>query len=374
MNAKGSLRIIHISDIHLDSPFAGLDVKTSEARRCEHREAFLSALGLATEKGCELMLISGDLFDCGYVTEETVSLVLSAIGKCPYPVVLCPGNHDPYTPNGIYSRKALPENLYIFTREEMDRFDFDSLGVSVHGYAFLSNRYFHDPFDSGYELKEGYINLLCAHTELEEVIPKFAHIKSSRFDGSGFAYAALGHVHKHSEPVSAGSTVYSYGGFAFGRSFDELGFGRMLLVDIDRDAGVTAIESLQISDKQYAIDSLDVSGAEETQDVLSRIAALISERGYGEETSLRVVLGGTVSPDLILPEPNGAELGVALLQIENDTLPILDTEYLEGDVSLKGALYRQLLPKLRSDDARERRVAAEALRIGLCALEGKSFI
>ena len=374
MNGKGSVRIIHISDIHLDSPFAGLDVKTGDARRRSQREAFLSALRLATEKGCELMLISGDLFDCGYVTEATVSAVLSEIGKCPYPVVLCPGNHDPYTPSGIYARKNLPENFFVFTREEMDRFDFDSLGVSVHGYAFLSNRYFHDPFDSGYELKDGYINLLCAHTELDEVIPKFAPIKSSRFDGSGFAYAALGHVHKHTEPTRAGSTVYSYGGFAFGRSFDELGFGRMLLVTIDRDAGVTGVESLRIADKQYAIETLDVSGAEEAQDVLPRIAALIKDRGYGEETSLRVVLGGTVSPDLTLPEISGSDVGVALLQIENDTLPILDTEYLESDVSLKGALYRQLLPKLRSDDERERRVAAEALRIGLCALEGKTFI
>ena len=374
MNGKGSLRIIHISDIHLDSPFAGLDVKTADVRRREHREAFLSALSLATEKGCELMLISGDLFDCGYVTEQTVSLVLAAIGKCPFPVVLCPGNHDPYTPNGIYSRKTLPENLYVFTREEMDRFDFDSLGVSVHGYAFLSNRYFHDPFDSGYELKEGYINLLCAHTELDETIPKFAPIKSSRFDGSGFAYAALGHVHKHAEPVRAGSTVYCYGGFAFGRSFDELGFGRMLLVIVDREVGVTAIEPLRIADKQYAIESLDVSGAEEAQDIISRIAALVSERGYGDETSLRVVLGGTVSPELTLPELKGKDVGTALLQLENETLPILDSEYLESDISLKGALYRQLLPKLRSDDERERRVAAEALRIGLCALEGKSFI
>ena len=369
-----NLRIIHISDIHLDSPFAGLDVKSGEAKRARHREAFLSALGTATDRGCELMLISGDLFDCGYVTEATVSSVLAAIGKCPFPVVLSPGNHDPYTQNGIYARKNLPENLYIFTREEMDRFDFDDLGISVHGYAFLSNRFFHDPFDSGYELKEGYINLLCAHTELDETIPKFAPIRSSRFESSGFAYAALGHVHKHADAVRAGQTVYSYGGFAFGRSFDELGFGRMLAVEIARDATVLSVESIKISDSRYAIDSLDVSGATEPIEVEEKIKALIVERGYGEETSLRVVLGGTVSPDLTLPSLDAESVGLTLLQIEDETLPLLDTDYLEADVSLKGALYRQLLPKLSSDDERERRVAAEALRIGLCALEGKSFI
>lgn len=374
MSEKNSIRIIHISDIHLDSPFAGLDVRESDVRRREHREAFLSALEKAKDLGCELMLIAGDLFDCGYVTEATVSAVMSAIEKLPFPVVLSPGNHDPYTSGGIYARKSLPKNLFIFTREEMDRFDFDELGVSVHGYAFLSNRYFHDPFDHPYELRGGYVNLLCAHTELDETIPKFAPIKSSRFESSGFEYAALGHVHKHAEPVRAGKTVYSYGGFAFGRSFDELGFGRMLLVDIDRGAGVCSIEPIRIADKQYAIELLDVSGEETEADVLKRITDLISSRAYGSETSLRVVLGGTVSPNLTIPSDLGGAPLTAILQIKNETLPVLDSDYLENDLTLKGALYRQLLPRLRSDDERERRVAAEALRIGLCALEGKSFI
>ena len=371
---NGSIRIIHISDVHLDSPFAGLSVKASEEKRTAHRSAFIDALRLAGERGCELMLISGDLFDCGYVTKTTVAEVLDAIAKCDFPVVLSPGNHDPYTKSGIYARKNLPENLFVFTREEMDRFDFDGLGVSVHGYAFLSNRYFHDPFESGYELKDGYINLLCAHTELDETLPKFAPIRSSAFESSGFVYAALGHVHKHSSPIRVGSTVYSYGGFAFGRSFDELGFGRMLEVDIDRDAGVVSIEPIVISDSRYAIEELDIDGADTPDEVISRVSALVNDRGYGSETSLRVILGGTVSKDLTVPEISAASLGLTVLQIENNTLPLLDSEYLESDVSLRGALYRELLPMLRSENASDRRLAAEALRIGLSALEGKSFI
>jgi DNA repair exonuclease SbcCD nuclease subunit len=374
MNTKSSVRIFHISDVHLDSPFAGLDVRESDVRRREHREAFLSALDLAKQDGCELMLIAGDLFDCGYVTEATVSTVLGAIERLPFPVVLSPGNHDPYTPNGIYARKSLPQNLHVFSREEMDRVDFDDLCVSVHGYAFLSNRYFHDPFDNPSELREGYVNLLCAHTELDEAIPRFAPIKSSRFESSGFDYAALGHVHKHANPVRAGKTTYSYGGFAFGRSFDELGFGRMLRVDVDRDRGVSAIESIRIADKQYVIEAVDVSGAETDRDIIARISEAVKDKGYGEESSLRIVLEGAVSPDLTIPNLSGKDLGVSLLQIKNETLPVLDSEYLEHDLTLKGALYRQLLPRLRSEDERERRVAAEALRIGLCALEGKSFI
>ncbi len=374
MPINRSIRIFHIGDVHLDSPFSGVDVREGDARRALQREALLNALSVAVEKGADMILISGDLFDCGFVTEETVRTVLSAIEKTNIPVILSPGNHDPYTPDGIYSRKALPENLYVFTSEEMGRYDFNQLMVSVHGYAFLSNRYFHDPLEGGYQLREGYINLLCAHTELDEAIPKFAPIKRSELEASGFAYAALGHDHVHRPPVTAGGTTYSYSGFLFGRSFDELGFGRGLIVDIDRESGEVSVEPIRLAHRRYEIEELDISGAETEGDVINALTSLVSKRGYGRETSLRVILQGAVSPDLTLPSIGGGELSLALLQLEDETLPVFDEEFLKNDITLKGALYRRLESELRCDDPYRRRVAAEALRIGLCALDGKSFI
>ena len=374
MAQKSSIRILHIGDVHLDSPFSGVDVREGDARRTLQREALLNALSLATEKGSDMILISGDLFDCGYVTEETVKTVLSAIEKTKLPVILSPGNHDSYTPDGIYARKNLPDNLYVFTSEEMGRYDFDELRVSVHGYAFLSNRYFSDPLEGGYQLREGYINLLCAHTELDEAIPKFAPIKRARLEGSGFVYAALGHDHIHRPPVTAGGTTYAYSGFLFGRSFDELGFGRGLIVDIDRESGETQVEAVRLAHRRYEIEELDISGAETESDVIGAVSALVSKKGYGRETSLRIILRGAVSPELTLPHLGGGELSLSLLQLKDETIPAFDEEFLKNDITLKGALYRRLESELRCDDPYRRRVAAEALRIGLCALDGKSFI
>lgn len=374
MSYQSSIRIFHIGDFHLDSPLSGLDVRTSDIRRAEHREVFVSALKRAVEEKCDVVLISGDLFDCGYVSGETVDIVFDALKKCPLPIVISPGNHDPYTPTGIYAKKSLPENVYVFASEEMGRFDLDEIGVSVHGYAFTSNRYLRNPLSDGYTLKEGYINLLCAHSELDEIIPKFAPINRSQLENSGFAYVALGHVHKHSDAQVTGKTTYSYSGFAVGRSFDELGFGRGLIVTVDRESELASVEPVTLSDKRYVIEKLDINGAEQSVEVATRIAAFVKEKGYGKETSLRIVLGGAVAPTLKLPTLSASDLGLALLQIEDNTLPIFAAEYLENDISLRGALYRQLLPKMRSDDENERKVAAEALRIGLCALEGKSFL
>ena len=43
-------------------------------------------------------------------------------------------------------------------------------------------------------------------------------------------------------------------------------------------------------------------------------------------------------------------------------------------MSVKGELYRTLLPELTSSDPDRRSIAAEALRIGLLALDGRPFM
>ena len=64
--------------------------------------------------------------------------------------------------------------------------------------------------------------------------------------------------------------------------------------------------------------------------------------------------------------------GIAYLELVDEPLPLLDGDYLERDTTLRGELYRTLLPKLTSENADERRLASRALRIGLAAIDGRS--
>ena len=64
---------------------------------------------------------------------------------------------------------------------------------------------------------------------------------------------------------------------------------------------------------------------------------------------------------------------ISELQIRNNTFPLHDSDYLMRDPSLRGELYRTLLPKLSSDDPDERQCATKALRLGLCAIDGISL-
>jgi hypothetical protein len=53
---------------------------------------------------------------------------------------------------------------------------------------------------------------------------------------------------------------------------------------------------------------------------------------------------------------------------------VYSADELKNDLSIRGAFYRALLPKLESADADERATAADALRIGLLALDGRAFM
>ena len=365
------IKIFHTGDFHLDSPFSGCNVRESDARRALLRDAFTSMLERAVSDGCRMVLIAGDLFDCGYVTPETVNIVFRAIEKCSLPVLVSPGNHDPFVKGGIYDRQDKPNNLFIFSSEDVSRLDFDSLGVSVHGYAFTSDRMDASPLSSPIELHEKNINILLAHGDIYSPISKYAPLTPSSIEAAGFDYVALGHVHKAEPPVKMGRSTVAYCGFPMGRGFDEIGEGGALEASLGESVRV---DRVILSPSKYEIEILDVTGAQTNAAILSAISSLIAQKGFGGEISLRIILRGAVSPSLSINSSISAkELGLALLEIKNETSPIYDARLLEEDVSLRGALYRQLLPSLKSADPATRATAAEALRIGLAALDGKQI-
>ena len=158
------MKILHCADLHLDGSFSGLDPITSEKRREEQRELFKSLMCLVRNHRIDLMLIAGDLFDSGYTNVNTVRFVADMLGKAGCPVVISPGNHDPYVKGGLYCCE-FPENVHIFDNEEMSSFDFPDLGVTVYGYAFTSARYEKDPLETPVKVDPDRFNILCAHAD-----------------------------------------------------------------------------------------------------------------------------------------------------------------------------------------------------------------
>ena len=207
---KDKIRILHMGDVHLDSPFSALGVDKSESRRRELRGTFTSILYLAKEKNIDLVLISGDLFDDGYATGETVELLCSqfaALPDCRF--VIAPGNHDPYTRGSVWTSGKLPKNVCVFSSETLQRFVFEDLNTEVYGWAFCADTLAVSPLAGKTADDNGRLHLVCGHCDMASPISKYCPVTREDVLKFGAQYNGFSHIHKTPEVVTEGGVTYS---------------------------------------------------------------------------------------------------------------------------------------------------------------------
>ena len=368
------MKILHAADLHLDSPFCGSHLLSAEDRREAQRALLARVFECAKQESCDLMLLAGDIFDGKYVTPETERLFLRLLEEAEYPVVIAPGNHDPYAKGSLYRSGKLPEHVYVFSSTEVQCFEPEGLDVRIFGYAFLSAAVRHSPLaGASAPEKEGYLHLLCAHADIENPVSPYAPLTEADIEAFGIDYAALGHVHNPLPPKDGGHAVIRYSGFAEGRSFDEEGDGGVLLVTLERDAPVK-VERKILSKTRYVRAEVDVSGCDEDEELLARVGSVCESYGRVTGTHLRLTLIGAIDAEMVemlYSEKDSVLHGLASLELRDQTLPVADGKQLMQDITLRGAFYKALLPQLVDDDPEVRRRAALSLQIGLAAIDGK---
>ncbi len=373
---KDTVRIIHMGDLHLDSPFSSLGVQKSEIRRREMRATFTSIMYYIKEVGADIVLISGDLFDDGYATEDTYELLFkefAALPDCRF--VIAPGNHDPFTRGSIYASKKIPKNVCIFHSEGLSRYVFEDLNTEVYGWAFCSPALRESPLAGRRAEENGRLHLVCGHCDMASPLSSYCPVTKDDVVRFGAHYNGFSHIHKNPELHTEGGVTWSYSGFVEGRSFDETGKGGIYYIEANTSGDFTLdIKRKNIARRHYEWDKVDVSGATTLSDVAEKIDALIKEKMYTEETLLRVTLYGAISPSLEnLSRLEGAVRGLFLLEIDDKTSPTFDAGALEKDMTMRGELYRELLPLFEGGTPEERANAAAALKMGLAALEGRNI-
>ncbi len=366
------MKILHTGDLHLDSPFAGLDISRAERRRREMREVFSRMMRFAKESAVDMVVIAGDLFDSAFVTRETVMLLCREFSALSCPVVISPGNHDPYTAGSVWEKTAFPENVHIFKDSSLQRFSFDSLGCDVYGYAFTS-AYETECRLGGRVIDPDRINILLCHGDVTSPISKYAPLPPAAIRAFGADYAALGHIHNTQATEAPLKGLGAYCGCPEGRDFGECGEKGALMIDIGKD--VTAVDFVRFSKRVYESHNLNVDGAEDMSSVSAAIDSFVKGCGFGEEHLLRINLIGSVSPSLVISTEALSEntRGLFYLEIEDSTSPTWNAALLAGDRGIRGELYRTLLPDLEGEDSEKRKTAALALRYGLAALSGEDI-
>ncbi len=366
------MKILHTGDLHLDSPFAGFDISRAERRRRELRETFSRMMRYANEAAVDMVVIAGDLFDSAFVTRETVALLCREFSALSCPVVIAPGNHDPYTAGSVWEKTAFSENVHIFKDSGLERFSFDSLGCDVYGYAFTS-AYETECRVGGRVIDPERTNILLCHGDVTSPISKYAPLPVAAIRAFGADYAALGHIHNPQATEAPLNGLGAYCGCPEGRDFGECGEKGALVIEIDKN--LVSIEAVRFSKRMYVTHTLSIDGAEDMASISAAIDRCIYENGEGEEHLVRITLVGSVSPSLVINTQALSEntRGLFYLEIEDATSPTWNAELLLRDRGIRGELYRTLLPDLESEDEGKRKTAGLALRYGLAALSGEDI-
>ncbi len=368
------MKLLHTADLHLDSPFAGSEAIHAEERRDVGRRVLAKIFELAKSEQCDLILIAGDLFDGKYVTPETQALCLRLFREAACPVVLAPGNHDPYWEGSFYGRRDLPENVYVFSSGTLQCFAFPSLNAKVFGYAFSSAALTERPLaNAPVPEEDGAIRLLCAHADTASPVSRYAPLTEGDALRLGIQYGALGHIHNPPQPTEQERVPLRYPGIPQGRGYDETGDGQVLIVTVEQE-GVTEIRPISVFEERFLEEEVDLTLCADLQAVRSTLRQIMEPLAETQGTHLRLTLTGSVPSEWqekLLSWEQAEKGALAELILVDRTVPFTDGAYLEQDVTVKGAFYRSLYPKLTHEDPAMRARAQKALQIGLAALEGR---
>ena len=372
------LKFLHCGDIHLDTPYASLSPEKSDERRRALRATFMRMMEYVRHASVNYVLVSGDLFDTAYATNSTAELLIREMRNCPETkFVIAPGKHDFYENNPIYSTGRLPANCYVFTTDSLDRFDFPEDKVTVYGWAFLSAELGTNPLYDRKVDDISRINVVCGYADVDgELGSGSCPVATSDLKSFGADYYALGSHHAGGDFVSLDDSMYGYCGALESISFDDPGMGGAKLVCVRYNNGELSIDAKNMTFGQlvFKTEQIDITGVNAGSEIINRVSRLVSEQRYGTETALRVELTGYIDPRFIVPSNLGSDaFGLYSFEVVDKTLPLFGTESLNRDMSVKGEIFRQLLPLLHSEDEEERLVAARAFREGLAALENREI-
>lgn len=354
------MRLIHTSDIHLDSP---LTSRLSPAKARERKRELVASFRRMTEEATKLgavgIIIAGDLFDSELVgaraMDAFIGIVESASELTFFYLV---GNHekDRLTSSGV----TLPKNLLVFG-EEWTYFKFGDVNIAGR------TRITRDMFAS-LSLKENEKNIVVLHGELADRGDDAERIGVRDAADLPIDYLALGHYHTYSEREISERGVAVYSGTPEGRGFDETGDKGYVLIDTDGE--FIRHRFIKRAERTLYEIEVDISGAEREIEIEDRIARALSVAD-GRDI-IRVVLTGKHEP-YVRRDTESLELRFSqkyfYLEVKDKSKLRISPEEYKNDKTLKGEFIRHVMAKDELTD--EERYAI--IECGIRALAGESI-
>ena len=360
------MKIIHCSDLHLDSKMeTNLDKEKARERKNEILITFERMVNYAKENEVKVIIIAGDLFDKNTVTAKVKNTVKNAIYSNPeIDFIYLRGNHD--EASFLDEDEELPSNLKGFNNEWTTYDEYKDITIS--GIEF-GNKNDYDIYNSLF-LEKNKINIVVMHGQESEtgVKDKAEIINLKELKNKNIDYLALGHIHSFKIEKLDKRGVYCYSGCLEGRGFDECGEKGFVLLNIEDKKIET--EFIPFASKNLYEIHVDITGATENNEIEQRISKKI--KSIPETSLVKIVLDGEVEIgeerdiDYLTKkfEPN-----FYFLKIEDKPKIKIDYMKYKNDISLKGEFIRTVIEQ---DDLTEEE-KSRIISTGIKALSGEDI-
>jgi len=350
------IKILHSADWHLDSPLLFRD----PAQSLVLRNALLSIPGqvaaLCRKEQCDLLLLSGDLFDGSY-SADTLRIVKNALEEASVPVFITPGNHDFVGPDSPWLSTSWPENVHIFTHPAIESVPVPSLDCRIYGAGYIQMDC--PPLLADFTAnhpEQHKIGIL--HADPTQVRSPYCPITSQQIADSGLQYLALGHIHKGGQ-LTAGKTLCAWPGCPVGRGYDELEEKGVLLVTVDQDI---TTQFIPLSGPRF-------------YDYEIRLESELEEKlpPVGNEDFYRITFtGARNAPDLTALRQAYPQF--PYLELRDKTTPPVDIWSSAGEDTFEGMYFGRLQEAFTAAEGENKKHIRLAAEISRALLDGQEVV
>ena len=354
------MRLIHCSDLHLDSKMeANLTARQAKERGGEICATFARMVRWAQANEVRAILLAGDLFDTRRVSARTADFVVNTMKNAEkIEFFYLRGNHD--ASRDPFEGMALPENLHTFgpqwTGYEME-------GVTIT--AIEPDRENWEQYYDELKLDPEGLNIVMLHgqvsTQPGEELICLPRLREKHID-----YLALGHIHSFRRERLDDRGEWCYCGCLEGRGFDECGEKGFVLLDAADgrvESRFVPFASRQL--REVRVDISDCTTITQLQQALDRASL-----GISAESMVKFTLVGSYTPETqkdlgFLTRLMAEQFWFA--RIKDESRFRMERETYEHDASLKGQFIRLVMASDRAEEDKARIICA-----GLQALAGEA--
>ncbi|HEX3468979.1 MAG TPA: metallophosphoesterase [Candidatus Elarobacter sp.] len=283
--------IVHAADVHLETAFT--ELRGGARRRAALADAFVRVVDLALERRADALTLGGDVYEGHRAGPQTARFMFEQLARFGGPVLIAPGNHDPYSAHALYARDDRPANVRVFAEPAWNAHPL-APDVTVYGFG-------HAPAEPGRPFAGARFDrpgtrIALVHGSDEDRCPPgkraTAPFTVAEIVASGADCALAGHYH-------GGATVrdeqgrprLAYPGSPEPIKFGERGAHGALVVTVD--AGAIEVETVELARTRLIDLEVALDDAASEHAVLKAVERAL--KPYGRDDFLRVRLTGTVA-------------------------------------------------------------------------------